>query len=145
MFCRLIGGQKVGAIAGSKTFQGYWVIGVHCRYVVAHRLAWLYVTGEWPKHEIDHIDGNRLNNKIANLRDVPSFMNKQNERSARTGNSSGYLGVYKIKGSEKWRAEISFGSRANRKRLQVGNFNSPREAHQAYLEMKRKLHAGNTL
>lgn len=131
---------RVGAIAGTLVKEGYVSIGVDRDLHRAHRLAWLYVYGEWPKHDIDHINGNRSDNRIANLRDVTRTVNLQNLRLAhKDKQSNAPLGVYTDK--KKWAAAI----RVNGERVRLGNFNTPEEAHAAYLEAKRKHHEGCTI
>lgn len=110
------------------------------RAYVAHRLAWLYMTGEWPKHEVDHIDGNPRNNQWANLRDVPHQINLQNLRKARSDNKVGMLGVSPARGG--FIAQIAA---PDGRRLASRQFKTAEEAHDHYLEMKRNLHAGCTL
>ena len=106
----------------------------------AHRLAWLYVNGRWPEDNIDHIDGNRLNNRMQNLRDVTSAVNTQNVKRAPISNKScGLLGVTKDK--KKWSASIA----TNGKRILLGTFETAEIAHQAYLEAKRQMHQGCTI
>lgn len=72
---------------------------------MAHRLAWLYVTGVWPEHQIDHIDGDGLNNRWDNLREVTNQENQQN-RKRMSRNTSGVIGVSFDKGMQKWSARI---------------------------------------
>jgi hypothetical protein len=106
----------------------------------AHRVVWLLIYGEWPKLEIDHIDGDRLNLRIANLRDVPKIINSENKRRPHRGSRSGVLGVDLAKPG-KWRARI----RVRGKTIYLGTFDSPELAHNEYVRAKRSLHAGCTL
>lgn len=129
---------RLGAQAGSAA-QGYLEIGVCGGRYRAHRLAWLYVYGVWPKHDIDHIDGNRANNAIANLRDVTRAVNIQNMRRPKPGNKSGYLGVAPC--SSRWSAQVHVAG----KKRHLGVFDTPELAHAAYVEAKRRLHEGCTL
>ena len=129
----------VGDIAGCKHHSGYIYIRVDSRKYAAHRLAWLYVCGAWPAGDIDHIDGNSMNNRIANLRDVSKATNLQNQRLASRNNASGFLGVSR-KGL-RWRARIW----VNGELRIIGAFDDPAEAHAAYVEAKRKLHPGCTI
>ena len=128
-------GTKLGTVSD----QGYIKITVHSRYVLAHRLAWLYITGEWPANGIDHKDGNPSNNAFANLRDVTPRINSENQRRARSDNSNGLLGV--TNSGAKFRAGIQISG----KKLHLGSFDTPNSAHQAYLSAKRRMHEGNTL
>lgn len=130
---------KVGDVAGSMIPNGRIEFSVDSKRYLAHRLAWLYMTGNWPKREIDHIDGDPTNNRFANLRDVPRHINAQNVRKARANSKSGVLGVKKR--YRKWRAEIS----VNGKVLFIGSFETRDEAYAAFVEAKRLYHAGNTL
>lgn len=106
-----------------------------------HRLAWLLVTGEGPKQEIDHINGDKSDNRLVNLRDVSRSTNMQNLRGPRKGCLSGFLGVTFNRRKHKYHAHIYL----NGKRKRIGTYSSPAEAHQAYLNAKRQLHAGCTL
>lgn len=103
-----------------------------------HRVAWLLMTGEWPKFDVDHIDGNTINNRWANLRDVTHSVNLQNQRAARKTHS-GLLGVFKNK--KRWMARISIGSGL----LHLGTYDTPEQAHAVYVQAKRVHHPGNTL
>jgi hypothetical protein len=103
-------------------------------------LVWLWVNGSWPIGEIDHIDGDKLNNRIANLRDVDRATNTQNSKKARRNNkSSGLLGSYKS--GNRWQAQI----RINGVCMTLGSFGTPEEAHAAYLGAKRLFHPGCTI
>jgi hypothetical protein len=65
----IIRGKPDGS-AGTKSTFGYWQIVVSNRSYFAHRLAWLYEYGQWPAMFLDHVDGNKVNNAISNLREV---------------------------------------------------------------------------
>ena len=116
-------------------YRGLNIDGV--RYMV-HRLAWLYVHGEWPHGDIDHINGIPHDNRIENLRDVSHRTNSENRRHGRNG---GLIGTAFHKHSGRWRAIIG----ANSKYITLGYFDTAEEAHARYLIAKRELHAGNML
>jgi hypothetical protein len=89
----------------------------------AHRIAWLLTYKTWPVAEIDHIDGDRSNNRIANLRDVSKSQNQRN-RKMDPLNKSGFNGVYWYARSGKWRAKVH----ANGKHEHLGTFGTLEEA-----------------
>lgn len=120
---------------------GYRRLSVDRKRYLAHRCAWLYVHGEWPEHDIDHVNGDKSDNRIANLRDVPNMVNRQNVHGPRIDNSSGFLGVYFHPQTGKWRARISHAGKS----ISLGLFDSPQSAHESYLETKRVLHSGCTI
>lgn len=124
---------RPGTVAGYVQ-HGYRLINVDNRQYRAHRMAWLYVHGEWPTDDIDHINGVRDDNRIANLREATRSENLQNQRRARRDNRSGFLGV--SANGKRWKAEIIEGVR----RQHLGTFDTPGEAHEAYLAAKRRLH-----
>jgi hypothetical protein len=131
---------KAGSIAGCLEKRiGYVTIGVANRVYKAHRLAWLHAYGQWPKGLIDHINGNKSDNRIGNLRDVFADGNSQNVRKPNKRNKSGFMGV--IWYQNKWRASMS----VNGKSKWLGDYATPEEAHQIYLEAKRKYHAACTI
>lgn len=134
-----LGKVKIGDVAGGAHHQGYIHVTINRRKYLAHRLAWLYVYGEWPQHEIDHLDGNRSNNKIKNLREASDKINSHNRRRHNKNNSIGLLGVYRHRGKFKSMIGVDW------KIKYIGVFDTKEEAHKAYLEAKRKLHSGCTL
>ena len=78
------GGGYPGSIAGCQGSDGYWVISVSCHNYLAHRLAWLWVVGDFPAMAIDHIDRDRSNNRWVNLREATRSQNSLNRRPRRT-------------------------------------------------------------
>lgn len=126
----------LGAEAGRVGANGYRYLGLDGSLHLAHRLAWLYVHGVWPADMIDHIDGDRLNNRIANLRPADMRRNQQNRKGPQANNRSGLLGVSWSKQARKWHAQISDAGQSHH----LGYFACPEEAHAAYLDAKRRLH-----
>jgi hypothetical protein len=116
-------------------------IEVDQRNYKAHRLAWLYMNGEWPKRVVDHINGDSLDNRIANLRDVSQLTNIQNERAGRRNSRSGLIGAHWVARDSTWSSHIKYAGRL----LSLGRFETPEAAHAAYLEAKRRLHKGCTI
>lgn len=107
--------------------------------VYLHRLVWLLHYGEWPTHQVDHIDGDRSNNRIANLRDVDHETNAQNEHKARRNNlSAGLLGVSYVASRQKFAARITHDGGSHH----LGYFHLATDAHAAYVDAKRTLHQG---
>lgn len=122
-----------GSVAGGRHAHGYRVISLFGRQILAHRLAWFYVYGEWPKNVVDHINGIKDDNRIANLRDVSHKVNCRNLVSPSKNNSSGFLGVHFRDGLKKpWRSGISYDGRFKH----LGYFETPEEAHAAYLSAR---------
>ena len=103
--------------------QGYRMGRICNRRYLAHRVIWCLVTGDWPKEETDHINGDRGNNKFINLRDASRFMNMQNQK-INTRNTSGCIGVSWHRRKKKWSVTISF----NRKLRHLGVFTDFSEA-----------------
>ena len=116
-----------GKKAGDQVKSGrYWRIGFRGRSYRAHRLAWFWMTGEWPSKEIDHKDNDGLNNKWANLREADRYQNMAN-RGAHAGNAIGLKGVYLHK-QGKFIARLQ----VKNKRVYLGVFETPEAAHEAY-------------
>ena len=140
---RISGGFNIGSInkVGNGIGKKYQKISVDGKAYLGHRLAWLYIYGNWPKNQIDHIDGNSLNNSINNLRDVSRIENSQNIRSPSSNNKTGYLGVFLHKQTGKYRTRIM----VNKKIVELGLFKNPEDAHAAYINAKRELHSSCTI
>lgn len=128
---------KPGDEAGSIEAKGYVVINLNRTLYKAHRLAWLYVYGEWPKNQLDHIDRNKQNNIISNLRQATNGQNQQNTPKYKTKAlvRSRYKGVSWNKKCKRWQVEIQ----VNKKRIYLGTFVCEDDAAIAYLEAKKKL------
>jgi len=116
-------GAHIGDKAGCISHYGYIIIGIKNRDYRAHRLAWLYIYGEWPKDQIDHINGVRFDNRINNLRSVTNAINGKNQR-IRDCNTSGVCGVYWDKSRKKWAAEII----VNHKKIYLGRYHNIKDA-----------------
>ena len=121
-----------GKVAGSVTEKGYCRIRLLNKGIRAHRLAFLYVYGYMPK-EVDHIDGDKLNNKIDNLRDVTHSENMRNAKKYPT-NTTGVTGVTYRKSADKWLAYIT----VHQKRIHGGIFNTKEEAVAARQRLEKK-------
>jgi len=125
----------IGAIAGSLHKTGYRQIKIDYVLHKAHRLAWLYMYGEMPTLSLDHIDCDKANNRISNLREATKNQNGYNQPAQRS-NTTGYKGVTKVKGSDRWVAQI----RDNGKPVKLGWFKSPEDAYEAYKIAAVKFH-----
>ncbi len=134
-------GVKTGVPLGCDNGSGYLRITVAGKSEYAHRLAWVYVHGFWPTEHIDHINGNRSDNRIANLRAATSAENMQNMRQATKRSNSNVLGVSWHKRASKWQVHICVG----KKRKYLGLFEDKSLAEQTYLAAKREMHPFNTL
>ena len=136
--------KSPGTAAGSFDTKGYLLITLDSQRFSAHRLAFLYMTGEWPKKCIDHIDGDSANNRFKNLRDVDQSTNMQNLQASKalTNRSTPFLGVRRADSIKNpWAATIKVCGKFKH----LGVFKTPELAHAAYLSAKRIYHPGNTL
>ena len=129
------GSVKRGAQAGRKNDEGYIEISLDSRYYKAHRLAWLYVHGEWPTDQLDHINGARPDNRIANPREATNAENGQNQ-AMYSHNTSGRRGVSWCRVVGKWKARI----KANGRRIHLGYFEDIDDAARARAKAKASLH-----
>jgi len=125
---------KAGDIAGCATKRGYIFITATKKQYLAHRLAWYFYYLKWPERGLDHINGIKNDNRIANLRLATHSENKQNVSYAQKNNKCNVRGIHFYQG--RWRADINIKGI----NTYLGRFNTPEEAHQAYLTAKRLHH-----
>jgi len=130
------GRHKAGTVARPRTSHGYTVIRIGGALHGAHRLAWFYVHGEWPE-VIDHINGDRSDNRIANLRNVTQSENMQNLKKAPASSKSGLLGAHRFGRSKKWTARIRIGGVS----VRLGSYDTAEEAHASYMAAKAQHHS----
>lgn len=135
-------GRKIGRVAGSPDRHGYLQTRIDGKAYFNHRLAWAITHGSFPAEVIDHIDGNKLNNALNNLRDVTRRVNQENQRRAPVSNrSTGLLGATLHVKTGKFMAKIQ----VMRKQIYLGLFETAEGAHEAYLSAKRQIHQGVTI
>jgi hypothetical protein len=128
-----VNSRVAGKVAGSLRPSGYLSVQIEGESYQIHRLAWLYMTGEWPKGGIDHKDLNRSNNQWSNLRCADQSKNMANQKIC-PRNTSGFKGVSWNKEKKKWQAYI----KVNKKRKALGYFSCPELAHNAYCSAAQK-------
>ncbi|WP_416425609.1 HNH endonuclease [Pseudomonas sp. App30] len=130
-------GRRVrpGFLAGGTISTGYVVITIDRKRYLAHQLAWLYMTGEWPDRAIDHIDGDRSNNAFSNLRLATASENQWNKEML-ASNTSKVKGVYWYKELKKWRAFVGFRGKDH----YVGVFDRLEDAEEAVKSKRKELH-----
>lgn len=122
-----------GDVAGSEHCRGYRAISINGRPMLAHRLAWLYVTGAWPCAQVDHKNANRADNRWVNLRAATNAQNARNG-TKRSTNKSGFKGVCWYPPTKRWRATITVSA----KQISLGYFEAPGEASAAYQAAAKK-------
>lgn len=127
-------GRYAGRAAGSIGADGYVTIGLGRERARAHRLAWRIVHGAWPTLAIDHINGDKTDNRIANLRQVTAKQNRENQQRARSDSRTGLLGVWPVGG--KFAAILVVDGRKRR----YGTFATPEEAHAVAIAQKAIAH-----
>jgi len=127
---------SVGAEAGHKNGQGYREIELRGKVYQAHRIAWLFETGEWPEFEVDHKNGVRDDNRIDNLRAATKSQNQHNRKQWSRPKSSKFKGVSWHKASQKWLANIQHEN----KRIHLGLFDTEIAAHHAYVDAANRPH-----
>ena len=119
---------RAGDVAGYRLQIGYWFICVERERYYGHRLAWLYMTGRWPRNQIDHIDHNPSNDRWSNLREATQSQNNMNQRGRQRGVGLMPWG--------RWRARIhKDGAEIN-----LGSFATQEAARAAYQIAARKLY-----
>ena len=125
---------KVGNKAGSVISKGYESICLNQKRYYTHRLIFMMFYGYMPK-EIDHIDGNSLNNRIENLRESNRNSNMQNTKLSKL-NTSGYKNVYWHNATHQWKVQLN----ANKKRIFIGSFDDLELAGLVAQEARNKYH-----
>lgn len=125
-----------GRVAGTPSYHGYTVIKLDGVSYKAHRLAWLYETGDWPASELDHINRARDDNRISNLRLATRFSNCQNRVKSESAYSK-HIGVSRSFNGKRWRAYIDF----NGKRRELGVFDTETQALKARKDVESHLYA----
>lgn len=123
-----------GTIAGNNNGE-YIRIGINKKYYSAARLAWLYMYGSFPSETIDHINGNKKDNRISNLRECSQAENNQNYAAFKC-NKTGLIGAHWHKARNKWKSSIGVDG----KNIYLGMFDTAQEAHKAYCDAKQKIH-----
>ena len=125
-------GARCGDVAGTG-FLGYVRIRINDKRYYGHRLAWLYMYGEWPRGQIDHVNHNRADNKIINLREVNHQENQKNQTKYKN-NTSGINGVCWLNTSNRWRARIKVSGKS----IYLGIFSDKFEAICARMSANNK-------
>ena len=129
------GSRVPGDIPQSPDKDGYLRVHIDGKTYKQHRLAWYYMTGEWPPEQIDHVDTVVKNNRWSNLRLATQTQNQCN-RGARKNTASGLKGVSWNKKLSRWQVSIGL----NNKLLFVGLFDDKHEAHAAYCHAAQERH-----
>ena len=132
--CRVWNTKNAGREAGSLDKHGYIVMHVGSKHYKAHRLAFLLMTGSLPKGQVDHINGNRSDNRWSNLRDVPKLLNALNQKR-HTTNKSGITGVRFAPHIKKWMAYIGHRNKMHH----LGVFDTLEEAAEARWAAEEQL------
>ena len=128
----------IGKVAGCKA-GGYTVITIGSIRYYSHRLAWLYVYKEWPKQMIDHINRNKSDNRISNLREANYVVNAQNQKKPKN-NTSGHKGVSWVRKDLRWVVSIQ----VNKKYVYLGYFIDLEQAIKARKDAEVKYGFSNT-
>lgn len=129
------GKANKGTLAGNVDLQtGYLRIGIEGTLYYAHRLVWLFAHGRWPKEEIDHINRQRVDNRLVNLREATRGENQRNMGLIKS-NRSGYRGVYWAAKSGKWGATIKI----KRRSMHLGLFDLKEDAYAARLTKEAEI------
>ena len=125
--------RLAGKEAGHLRDNGYRVVSINYCAIYTHRLAWFLVHGQWPRHELDHIDTDRSNNRITNLRPANGTQNRANT-GRRSHNRTGFKGVTTMKGVSGYTAQISVGGVTR----YLGRYRTAEQAHKAYCKAAQK-------
>lgn len=139
IFTRLRGGrwnQNAGIVAGTKNKNWYIRIYLMGAYHHAHRLAWLYMTGEWPAAQIDHINRDKADNRWCNLREATPRQNLAN-KGAQANSNSGVRGVHYYNARDKW---VPYIQAPTGKLKRLGYYDTMEEARAVRIAAAKALH-----
>ena len=131
-------GDRADFLVKKGQLEGYHRISIKSQRFLAHRVAWLYVHGEWPAAQIDHKNQNKSDNRIENLRLADDCLNQQNIDPAQVNSKSGLRGAHFHPQTKKWRVKLGF----EREYHDIGLFKTKEMAHAAYVMAKRLLQEG---
>lgn len=126
----------IGRVVNTRHGDGYYCVCIDRKMYLAHRIIWLIVYGKWPDKLIDHVNGNKCDNRLCNLRKATHSENGWNS-GIRTNNTSGFKGVCKHHKCGKWLARIRIG---NGVRKHLGLFDTPEAANAAYRRAAEEHH-----
>jgi len=132
--CSTWNARFAGKIAGA-LFIGYRRITIDYKPYLAHRLAWLYMTGDWPSGDLDHVNLDKSSNSFTNLRLATRSQNMANTK-VQSNNTSGVKGVCLDKHRNKWLVQIKH----NGKKIYIGRYDTIEEADAAYAHAAAKYH-----
>ena len=122
-------GKQIGSTSVNKDGKSYTITKIFGKCYSLHRIIWLYIHGQWPEDQIDHINGNGMDNRLINLRSVTAFENMKNTKM-RSNSKSKCTGVTWHKRQNKWRARINH----EKKEIYLGHFDQLEDA----IEARRK-------
>jgi hypothetical protein len=137
------GRARAGMTLRGKNNHGYLTVGIDKTTYLVHRLVWLHAHGVMPHGQVDHINGNRSDNRLCNLRVVDAVGNGQNRKRAQRNNSTGFLGV--ARHGARFQAVIRVRDNGAKRNLRVGTYDTAEEAHAAYMAAKAQYHQGAAL
>lgn len=130
--------DRIGAVAGAPNGFGHIQIRVDGTLYMAHRLAWMWVYGDWPPTNIDHVNGNPSDNRITNLRLATPKENQENVK-LRVDSSTGHRGVNWNKAERKWVARVQH----HKERIVIGKYEAIEDAVSAIKEARDILFTHN--
>lgn len=128
--------RYAGTVAGSTHSGGYVQVVVNKKKLFAHRIAWVFISGSWPTDEIDHINGDKSDNRKDNLRAATHSENGRNKKIS-SRNTSGAKGVHWFDRTQKWSAHLNIGGR----QTTLGYFDTIAEAAES-VRAAREIHHG---
>lgn len=130
-----VNGKMAGLMAQSSLNGRYYVASINSKFYLCHRIVWCMHYGYWPKSDLDHINGNKLDNRIENLRIVDRGQNMSNV-GRQKNNKSGFIGVFWASRESKWQAVVAH----KKKNIVLGRFDCPVKAARAYNDAVLKYH-----